>query len=344
MREVVDRNRNLPRYRPLMHRARRLARRRWRPCSARKRELPDVMFEQTPTREYPDRRTRRASVRLRRRDHRSAARRGPSIEGCRPGAFIGQAGIEQTYNKLLMGRDGARVVTVNSIGREISEDERQSAHRGPAPPADDRLRHPEGRAGRLRGHRLPGLGGDARSAQRRDSRARQPPGLRSQRVLGRHRREDLGPAADRQAACRCRTAPSRAAIRPGRRSRLSSPWPASRRASSRPRPACSVPAAPISTAATSSATPAARTAASTCATRSRSRATSTSTRSATMVGIDRLHKWATALGLGVMSGIDLPHEIEGIMPSRAWKKREDGREVVRGRDDLGVDRPGRRCR
>ena len=26
------------------------------------------------------------------------------------------------------------------------------------------------------------------------------------------------------------------------------------------------------------------------------------------LGIDRLHKWATALGLGVMSGIDLPHE------------------------------------
>ena len=39
-----------------------------------------------------------------------------------------------------------------------------------------------------------------------------------------------------------------------------------------------------------------------------------------MVGIDRLHKWASALGLGVMSGIDLPHEMQGIMPSTAWKK------------------------
>ena len=30
-----------------------------------------------------------------------------------------------------------------------------------------------------------------------------------------------------------------------------------------------------------------------------------------MVGIDRLHKWATALGLGEKSGIDLPNEVEG---------------------------------
>ena len=43
-----------------------------------------------------------------------------------------------------------------------------------------------------------------------------------------------------------------------------------------------------------------------------------------MLGIDRLHKWASALGLGEMSGIDLPHEIQGIMPSSAWKKRRTG--------------------
>jgi penicillin-binding protein 2 len=43
-----------------------------------------------------------------------------------------------------------------------------------------------------------------------------------------------------------------------------------------------------------------------------------------MVGIDRLHKWATLLGLGVKSGIDLPNEIAGIMPSTEWKRQRTG--------------------
>ncbi len=43
-----------------------------------------------------------------------------------------------------------------------------------------------------------------------------------------------------------------------------------------------------------------------------------------MVGIDLLHKWGTALGLGEISGIDLPSELQGIMPSTAWKKRQTG--------------------
>jgi penicillin-binding protein 2 len=43
-----------------------------------------------------------------------------------------------------------------------------------------------------------------------------------------------------------------------------------------------------------------------------------------MVGIDRLHKWATLLGLGVESGIDLPNEAIGIMPSTEWKRQRTG--------------------
>ena len=35
--------------------------------------------------------------------------------------MVGQAGIEQAYNKLLMGDDGDRFVVVNSVGREIRE-------------------------------------------------------------------------------------------------------------------------------------------------------------------------------------------------------------------------------
>jgi penicillin-binding protein 2 len=41
----------------------------------------------------------------------------------------------------------------------------------------------------------------------------------------------------------------------------------------------------------------------------------------TMLKIDQIHKWATRLGLGIRSDIDLPHEIEGIVPSTAWKQK-----------------------
>ena len=40
-----------------------------------------------------------------------------------------------------------------------------------------------------------------------------------------------------------------------------------------------------------------------------------------MVGVDRIHKWATLLGLGEKTGIDLPNEIEGLVPSTEWKRR-----------------------
>lgn len=40
--------------------------------------------------------------------------------------------------------------------------------------------------------------------------------------------------------------------------------------------------------------------------------------------VDQVHKWATALGLGVMSGIDLPHEVQGLVPSTAWKREARG--------------------
>jgi penicillin-binding protein 2 len=38
------------------------------------------------------------------------------------------------------------------------------------------------------------------------------------------------------------------------------------------------------------------------------------------LGIDRLARWATALGIGVKSGIDLENERAGVMPSSKWKR------------------------
>jgi penicillin-binding protein 2 len=39
-----------------------------------------------------------------------------------------------------------------------------------------------------------------------------------------------------------------------------------------------------------------------------------------MVGIDKIHKWATQLGLGEKTGIDLPNEVQGLVPSPEWKR------------------------
>ena len=43
---------------------------------------------------------------------------------------------------------------------------------------------------------------------------------------------------------------------------------------------------------------------------------------ANMVGVDKINKWATALGMGVMSGIDLPNEAQGLVPSTEWKREK----------------------
>ena len=42
------------------------------------------------------------------------------------------------------------------------------------------------------------------------------------------------------------------------------------------------------------------------------------------LGIDRLYRIATAFGLGVETGVDMPNESAGLMPSREWKRGARG--------------------
>lgn len=49
-----------------------------------------------------------------------------------------------------------------------------------------------------------------------------------------------------------------------------------------------------------------------------------------MVGVDRIHKWAEALGLAGLTGIDLPNESESLVPSTAWKKAKTGEKWYAG--------------
>jgi penicillin-binding protein 2 len=48
------------------------------------------------------------------------------------------------------------------------------------------------------------------------------------------------------------------------------------------------------------------------------------------MGIDRLHEYALASGFGTRTGIDLPHEKGGLIPSKNWKRRRFGAAWSRG--------------
>ena len=43
-----------------------------------------------------------------------------------------------------------------------------------------------------------------------------------------------------------------------------------------------------------------------------------------MIDVDAINRWAVDLGLGALSGIDLPFEVRGLVPSRAWKRERFG--------------------
>jgi penicillin-binding protein 2 len=49
-----------------------------------------------------------------------------------------------------------------------------------------------------------------------------------------------------------------------------------------------------------------------------------------MLGVDRIHLWAERLGLAGKTGIDLPNEVESIVPSTEWKKQRTGEKWYAG--------------
>jgi penicillin-binding protein 2 len=116
MRLVVERHRREPSYRPIMMvqdatlaqvaavKARRLD-----------FELPDIVVEQVPTRQYPEAMAAHLFGYVGEVNDAQVT----DSDGLKSGDIVGQAGIEKVYNNLLMGADGAKRVVVNSVGREI---------------------------------------------------------------------------------------------------------------------------------------------------------------------------------------------------------------------------------
>jgi len=87
---------------------------------ARRLELPEVRVEVVPLRYYPLA-TAAAHTLGRVGEISERQLQQEDFDGLAPGALVGQAGIEARYNASLMGRDGYRRVIVNSRGLEVAE-------------------------------------------------------------------------------------------------------------------------------------------------------------------------------------------------------------------------------
>ena len=125
VREVVDRHRREPTYRPIL-----IVPDATLPqvaaVMARRLELPDVRIEDVPTRQYHDTMAAHLFGYVGEVSDAQIA----DVDTLKSGDIVGQSGIEKTYNSLLMGDDGARVVVVNSVGREIRTLEEQPPTEG----------------------------------------------------------------------------------------------------------------------------------------------------------------------------------------------------------------------
>lgn len=97
---------------------------------ARRMELPEASVDVVPLRSYP---LGRAAAHVLGRVGEATEKQlqSPSFEGVEPGAIVGQAGVEAHYNRLLMGQDGYRRAIVNSRGVEVREDRRELPKDGP---------------------------------------------------------------------------------------------------------------------------------------------------------------------------------------------------------------------
>ena len=319
--QIVDRHRTEPRYRPIVVvedatlaqvaavTARRLS-----------TELPDVVVEEVPARRYPS-----DAMGAHLFGYVGEAGDTQVSDGVSSGSIIGQSGVEKVYNRLLMGTDGAKRVVVNSTGREIRTLEE-------IPPT-------EGRRVQLT------IDYDVQKAIEDGFRAMQAGGLtnagaavvldpRNGAVLGFSSQPSYDPNAfaagidratwaslntDQQRPLNDRAVQGR--FSPGSTFKMAVALAALEEGVVTPdykvncaggatfygrRFACwkkhGHGAMDLRHAIEQSCDVYFYTV-------------------GNMLGVDRINKWATLLGLGIKSGIDLPNEVQGLVPSTEWKRQ-----------------------
>jgi penicillin-binding protein 2 len=283
---------------------------------ARRSEMPDVQVDEVPTRQYPA-----DSFAAHLFGYVGEASEGQvAADGLHSGAIVGQAGVEKIYNKLLMGVDGAKIVRVNSLGREIDTvgEHRATQGRRVQLTIDIDLQRAaeEGfKAGGFNGAAVvmdprsgevlaftsrPGydpndfaagvdqatwaglITSPLKPLQNRATQGLYSPGSTFKIVVAVAALEEGVIRSDFRVSC------GGSAVFYGRPFQC---WKRGGHGSVDLRHAmeqsCNVYFYTLGN----------------------------------MTGVDRIHKWATLLGLGEKTGIDLPNEIEGLVPSTEWKRR-----------------------
>jgi penicillin-binding protein 2 len=118
MRETVNRRRREPSYRPIVL-IDNASPEQVIAMSARRTDLPGIFYQEVPTRKYPS--SMAAHLFGYVGEVSEAQLTNADYEGVEAGAIVGQQGVEKALNRLLMGTDGERYVVVNSLGREIRQ-------------------------------------------------------------------------------------------------------------------------------------------------------------------------------------------------------------------------------
>jgi penicillin-binding protein 2 len=127
IKQIVDRHRLEPKYRPIVvvedaSKAQVFA------ILARQLEfeLPDVLIEKVPTRKYPESMAAHLFGYVGQVTD-AQLEQDPDLNS---GDIVGQSGVEKVYNAVLKGEDGVKRVVVNSVGREIRELDREEPVQG----------------------------------------------------------------------------------------------------------------------------------------------------------------------------------------------------------------------
>ncbi len=325
--EAIERSKRLPPYRPVVI-VRDATQAQIAAVAAHRLELPDVVVEKVPTRRYPPDALAAHLIGYVGEVTDAQLTRG-GMGDVHLGAVVGQAGVEQTYNRFLMGEDGARHVVVNSLGREIDTIREDAPDEGQRVQltidadvqraAEDAFRHfgfrgsaiaLEPSSGEvLAMSSMPAYDPNAFAAgiSRDDWQGLLTDPLRplqNRAIQGRYSPGSTFKVAMAVAGLQERVVtPETRIFCPGGATFYGRYFKCHvrgghgsvdiRQALER---SCNVYFYTLGN----------------------------------LLGVDRIHKWASALGLGELSGIDLPYETPGIMPSTAWKRQRTGEKWYAG--------------
>ena len=319
LRAIVERHRRDPPFRPVVL-IRDAAFDQVAAVAAHARELPGIYVQELPVRFYPAGEVA-AHILGYVGEVSQAEMATPEFEGVRRGAIVGKSGIERTYNRLLMGRDGARRVVVDNVGREIRVlDERLPLEgRQIQLTLDYDLQEAAEDAFGDAGFNGSAVFLDPRSGEilALVSRPAYDPNVFARGIdgetWGRLNRDRLRPLNHRALQGR---------YSPGSTFKVAMAVAALEEGVVTPdfRVACPggryVHGRFFRCHATHGSVDMREALEKSC--------NSYFYALGEKMEIDQIHKWATALGLGELSGVDLPHEVRGLMPSTAWKRERRG--------------------